>query len=102
MNSCDLRGLLLGLLHALVAEFREDIGAALSSVTGNMQQLDRTAEQLSQIAIVKTVGGIVFPGHPLAASKEELEKIPGYWPDLDKSRAEAKKLLEELDQELQN
>jgi peptide/nickel transport system substrate-binding protein len=50
---------------------------------------------LSRIAIVKTVGGVVFPGHPLAATKEELEKIAGYWPDLEKSRAEARRLLTE-------
>jgi peptide/nickel transport system substrate-binding protein len=53
------------------------------------------SKDLSKIAIVKTVGGIVFPGHELAATKEELEKIAGYWPDLNKSRAEAKKLLKE-------
>lgn len=53
------------------------------------------SKYLSKIAIVKTVGGIVFPGHPLAATKEELEKLAGYWPDLKKSRAEAKRLLKE-------
>ena len=53
------------------------------------------APALSKIAIVKTVGGIVFPGSPLAAAKEELEQIAGYWPDIDKSRAEAKRLLQE-------
>lgn len=53
------------------------------------------SEYLSKIAIVKTVGGIVFPKHPLAATKEELQKLAGYWPDLAKSRAEAKKLLKE-------
>jgi peptide/nickel transport system substrate-binding protein len=53
------------------------------------------APALSKIAIVKTVGGIVFPGSPLAASKEELEHIAGYWPDIDKSRAEARRLLKE-------
>src|SRR6202008_395379 len=37
----------------------------------------------------------VFPGHPLAATKEELEQIIGFWPDINKSRAEAKKLLKE-------
>ena len=36
------------------------------------------SKDLSKIAIVKAVGGIVFPGHPLAATKEELEKIAGY------------------------
>ncbi len=53
------------------------------------------SKDLSKIAIVKTVGGIVFPGHELAATKEELQKIAGYWPDINKSRAEAKKLLKE-------
>jgi peptide/nickel transport system substrate-binding protein len=53
------------------------------------------APALSKIAIVHTVGGVVFPGSPLAMSKPELEQIAGYWPDIDKSRAEAKRLLKE-------
>jgi peptide/nickel transport system substrate-binding protein len=53
------------------------------------------SKDLSKIAIVKAVGGVVFPGHPLAASKQELEKLAGYWPDINKSREEAKKLLKE-------
>jgi peptide/nickel transport system substrate-binding protein len=53
------------------------------------------SKDLSKIAIVKAVGGIVFPGHPLAATKEELQKIVGYWPDINKSREEAKRLLKE-------
>ncbi len=53
------------------------------------------SRDLSKIAIVKAVGGIGFPGHPLSASKEELEKIAGYWPDLKKSQEEAKRLLKE-------
>ncbi len=53
------------------------------------------SKYLSKIAIVKPVGGIVFPGHPLAATKKELEKIAGYWPDIKKSRAEARRLLKE-------
>src|SRR5580700_3419424 len=53
------------------------------------------APGLSKVAIVKTVGGIVFPGSPLAATKEELEWIAGYWPDIEKSRAEARRLLKE-------
>src|SRR5205823_3737781 len=40
------------------------------------------APALSKIAIVRTVAGIVFPGSPLAATKEEL-------------RVEAKRLLKE-------
>src|SRR5207248_6384317 len=54
-----------------------------------------SAAGLSKIALVKTVGSIVFPGSPLAPSKEELEKIAGFWPDIEKSRAEAKRLLQE-------
>jgi peptide/nickel transport system substrate-binding protein len=50
---------------------------------------------LSKIAIMRTVGGIVFPGSPLAAAKEELQQLAGYWPDIEKSRAEAKRLLKE-------
>ena len=42
-----------------------------------------------------TVGGIVFPGSPLAATKEELQKLAGFWPDIEKSRAEARRLLKE-------
>jgi peptide/nickel transport system substrate-binding protein len=53
------------------------------------------APALSKIANVRTVGGIVFPGSPLAATKEELQQLPGYWPDIEKSRAEAKRLLKE-------
>src|SRR6478672_13142739 len=53
------------------------------------------APALAKIATVHTVGGIVFPGSPLAATKEELQKIAGFWPDIEKSRAEAKKLLKE-------
>ncbi len=55
----------------------------------------RGAPQLAKIANVHTVGGIVFPGSPLAASKEELQGLAGFWPDIDKSRAEAKRLLRE-------
>ena len=51
------------------------------------------AKRLTRIAILKSVGGIVIPGHPLAATKKELEQIAGYWPDLEKSRAEARRLL---------
>lgn len=57
------------------------------------------SEYLSKIAIVKAVGGVAFPGHPLAATKAELETIAGYWPDIKKSRAESKRLLKEAGQE---
>src|SRR5690349_16181172 len=53
------------------------------------------APALARIANVRTVGGIVLPGSPLAATKEELQTIAGYWPDIEKSRVEAKRLLKE-------
>jgi peptide/nickel transport system substrate-binding protein len=57
------------------------------------------APALSKIANVHTVGGIVFPGSPLAATKEELQKMAGFWPDIEKSRTEARRLLKEAGQE---
>ena len=54
-----------------------------------------SAEALSKIALVKTVGSVVFPGSPLAPSKEQLMTLAGYGPDIQKSRAEAKRLLKE-------
>jgi len=56
------------------------------------------SKYLSQIAIVKTVGGVIFPNHPLAATKEELVKLKGYGEDIEASRAEAKKLLADAGQ----
>src|SRR5436853_2903747 len=55
----------------------------------------RGAPALSKISVMKTVGGVGFPGSPLAATKEELEQLAGYWPDTEKSRAEARRLLKE-------
>jgi peptide/nickel transport system substrate-binding protein len=56
------------------------------------------SKYLSRIAIVKTVGGVVFPGHPLAATKDELTAMHGYGTDIAASRAKAKKLLAEAGQ----
>ena len=53
------------------------------------------SQYLSQIAIVKAVGGVVFPGHPLAANQEELESLAGYGRDIEANRAEARRLLKE-------
>jgi peptide/nickel transport system substrate-binding protein len=50
---------------------------------------------LSKIAIVKTVGGLVFPEHPLAASKAELQTIAGFGTDIQAARTEARRLLRE-------
>jgi peptide/nickel transport system substrate-binding protein len=54
-----------------------------------------SAPALAKVAIVRTVGGVVYPGSPLAATKGELQQLAGYWPDIEKSRAEARRLLKE-------
>jgi peptide/nickel transport system substrate-binding protein len=53
------------------------------------------AAPMSRITLQRTVGGIVFPGSPLAATREELQQLAGYWPDIAVSRAEARRLLKE-------
>ncbi|MCB1510478.1 MAG: hypothetical protein KDJ36_06205 [Hyphomicrobiaceae bacterium] len=53
------------------------------------------SKYLSRIAIVKTVGGIVFPKHPFAATPAELAKLAGYDKNIEKNRAEARRLLKE-------
>jgi peptide/nickel transport system substrate-binding protein len=55
----------------------------------------RGAEAMSKITLQRMVGGVAFPGSPLAATKEELQQLAGYWPDIEKSRAEARRLLKE-------
>ena len=59
--------------------------------------LDRhqASTSLSKIAIVKAVAGVQVPGTPFATPPEELNKLAGYWTDIEKSRAEARKLLKE-------
>jgi peptide/nickel transport system substrate-binding protein len=54
-----------------------------------------SAEGLSRVSLMHTVGTLAFPGSPLAPTKEELQKIAGFWPDIEKSRAEAKRLLKD-------
>jgi peptide/nickel transport system substrate-binding protein len=53
------------------------------------------APALAKIAIVRTVGGIVFPNSPLAASAKELQQLAGFRPDIEQSRLEASRLLKE-------
>jgi peptide/nickel transport system substrate-binding protein len=53
------------------------------------------SKALSRIAIVKEVAGVQVPGTPFATPPAELEKLAGYWKDINKSRAEARKLLKE-------
>ena len=57
--------------------------------------LDRwgSAKYLSKIAIIKAVGGIVFPGHPLAGKKKWLKTMPGFGLDAKASKAKARELL---------
>jgi peptide/nickel transport system substrate-binding protein len=57
------------------------------------------APAMAKISVMKTVGGVAFPGSPLAATKSELEQLAGYWPDIEKSRVEARRLLKEAGQE---
>jgi peptide/nickel transport system substrate-binding protein len=59
--------------------------------------LDRheASKNLSKIAIVRDVGGVQVPGTPYATPPEELEKLAGYGRDINKSRAEARRLLKE-------
>lgn len=53
------------------------------------------AAMLGKISVLKHVGGMFRPGYEFGLPRKELEKIPGFWPDIEKSRAEAKKLLAE-------
>ena len=55
----------------------------------------RGAPDIAKIANVHTVGGIVFPGSPLAATEQELHEVAGFWRDIEKSRTEARRLLKE-------
>ncbi len=59
--------------------------------------IDRYAgsQALSRIAIVKEVAGVLVPGTPYATSSDDLAKLAGYWPAIDASRVEAKRLLRE-------
>jgi peptide/nickel transport system substrate-binding protein len=50
---------------------------------------------LSKISILKYVGGFMRPGFDMALPPAELEKLPGFSKDIEKSRAEAQHLLKE-------
>jgi peptide/nickel transport system substrate-binding protein len=54
------------------------------------------SEYLSKIAIVKKVGGFVFPGHELAMTDDELARdMPGYGRDIEGQRKKARQLLKD-------
>src|SRR4030095_7473301 len=50
---------------------------------------------LYPIASLKDVGGLMRPGTQWAMSEAELQKFPGFGKDMEKNRAEAKRLLAE-------
>jgi peptide/nickel transport system substrate-binding protein len=51
------------------------------------------AKALSQVALVRHVGGLLRPGYDFAASEKELLTYPGFSRDINASRAEARELL---------
>ena len=53
------------------------------------------SQGLSKISTLRSVGGVVRPGSPLATPEAELVKLAGFSKEIAKSRAEAKKLLAE-------
>src|SRR6266508_2588279 len=57
--------------------------------------LDRyeASRNLSKIAVVREVAGIQVPGTSWATPPQELEKLAGYGRDIQKARAEARRLL---------
>ena len=54
-----------------------------------------SAPNLAKISMLKFVGGLLRPGYELARTEAELEQFPGFGRDIEKSRAEAKRLLAE-------
>src|SRR5215475_4111118 len=50
---------------------------------------------LSRISTLRSVGGVIRPGSPMATAEADLVKLPGFAKDIKASREEAKKLLAE-------
>jgi peptide/nickel transport system substrate-binding protein len=50
---------------------------------------------LGKISLIKGVSGAFRPGAPWSLPIAELEQMPGFWRDIEKSRAEARRLLQE-------
>ncbi len=59
--------------------------------------LDRKAGQatMTRISSVRTAGGFLRPGTPMAATSEELAQSPGFGADIAAARTEARRLLAE-------
>jgi peptide/nickel transport system substrate-binding protein len=67
---------------------RQALGYALDRWNGS--------QQLRKTAILRSVGGIFFPRHGLAATKKWLQaNVPGYHPDTKKKWKSARRLLKE-------
>ncbi|MBL8701198.1 MAG: ABC transporter substrate-binding protein [Alphaproteobacteria bacterium] len=62
--------------------------------------LDRRAGQatMTRISSVRTAGGFLRPGSPMAATPAELAAAPGFGPDVQAARVEARRLLAEAGQ----
>jgi peptide/nickel transport system substrate-binding protein len=54
---------------------------------------------LARTTLLGPVGGLLRPGYELAATPEEVERLPGFSHDIAASRAEARRLLKEAGQE---
>ncbi len=50
---------------------------------------------LGKVSLIKDVSGTFRPGASWSLPMSEIEKIPGYWRDIEKSRTEARRLLAE-------
>jgi len=55
----------------------------------------KAAEVLPRSSIMRYVGGYLRPGYDLAATEDDLAKMPGFGRDINAARAEAKRLLAE-------
>src|SRR4029077_19632740 len=53
------------------------------------------SDALAKISILKFVGGVMRPGYSMSLPEAELVKLPGFSKDINKSRADAKKLLQQ-------
>jgi peptide/nickel transport system substrate-binding protein len=62
--------------------------------------IDRNAasDVLSKMVTAHDVGGLIWPGSPFAAKGADLAKLPGFSSEIEKSRAEAMRLLKDAGQ----
>ena len=57
------------------------------------------SQNMAKISLLKGVSGLFRPGAKWSLPEAELEKLPGFSRDIEKSRAEARRLLKEAGQE---